>query len=87
MEQIGPKYSQHRRLNIFKEKLLKFIKIFQFVTVPSFVAWTSCNTSDPIFLFVKMIEKNVTKDNLRDRFGSEIFPGECYLKEISLQKE
>ena len=26
------------------------------------------------------------KKNLRDRFGSEIFPGECYLKKFYLKK-
>ena len=26
------------------------------------------------------------KENLRDRFGHEIFPGECYLKGFYLQK-
>ena len=41
-------------------------------------------TSEPIY-FIKIVEKNVAKENLRDRFGHDIFPEECYLKEFYLQ--
>ena len=40
-------------------------------------------TSEPIY-FIKIVEKNVAKENLRDRFGHDIFPEECYLKEFYL---
>ena len=40
-------------------------KIFKFVTIPSSVAVTSCNTSEPIY-FIKIVVKNVAKENLRD---------------------
>ena len=40
----------------------------------------------PKLFFIKKVEKNVAKENLRDRFGSEIFPRECYLKEFYFQK-
>ena len=42
-------------------------RIFEFVTIASFVAVISCNTSEPIY-FVKIVEKNLVKENLRDRF-------------------
>ena len=42
------------------------------------------NTSEAIY-FIKIAEKNVAKENLRDQFGYEIFPGECYLKGFYLQ--
>ena len=61
------------------------IKVFEFLTIPSFVTVTSCNTSQPTY-FAKIVEKNVAKENLWDRFGREIFPGECYLKRFYLQK-
>ena len=35
-------------------------KIFEFVTILSFVAVIFCNTSEPIY-FVKIVEKDVTK--------------------------
>ena len=35
---------------------------------------------------MKIVEKNVIKENLRDRFGHEIFLGEYYLKRFYLQK-
>ena len=43
------------------------------------MAMVSCSTSKPIY-FIKIVEKNVAKENLRDQFEHEIFPGECYLK-------
>ena len=59
--------------------------MFEFVTIPSFVAVIPCNTSEPIY-FIKKVQKNVVKENLRERFGHEISSGEGYLKEIYLQK-
>ena len=44
-------------------------KTYEFVTIPSLVAAISCNTSEPIF-FIKIVEKNVAKESLRDGFGS-----------------
>lgn len=60
-------------------------KIFEFVTIPSLLSVISYNTSEPIY-FIKKVQKNVVKENLRERFGHEIFSGEGYLKEIYLQK-
>ena len=60
-------------------------KTFEFVTIPSFVSVISCNTSESIY-FIKIAEKNVAKENLRDRFAHEIFPRECYLKKFYLRK-
>ena len=60
-------------------------KIYELATIPSFVAVISCNTSEPIY-FIKIIEKNVAKENLRDQFGHEIFPGEWYVKGFYFQK-
>ena len=45
----------------------------------------SCNISEPIF-FIKEAEKNVAKENMRDRLGHEILPGERYLKGFYQQK-
>ena len=45
------------------------IKISEFVTIALFAAVTSCNTSEPVY-FVKIVEKNVARESLRDRFGS-----------------
>ena len=59
-------------------------KIFEFVTIDSFVVVISCNTSEPIY-FIKIVEKNVAKENQRDQFECEIFPGECNLKVFYLQ--
>ena len=50
------------------------IKIFEFVTIALFAAVISCNTSEPIY-FVKIVENNVAREILRDRFGSEILKG------------
>ena len=61
------------------------IKISEFVTITLFAAVMSCNTSEPVY-FVKIVEKNVARESLRDRFGSEIFPGESYLKGFYLNK-
>ena len=55
------------------------------MTKTSLVAVISCNTSEHIY-FIKIVEKNVAKENLRDRFGHKRFPGECYLKGFYLQK-
>ena len=49
------------------------------------MAVISCNSSEPIY-FIKMIEKNVAKENLTDQFEQETFPGECYLKGFYFQK-
>ena len=49
------------------------------------MAVISCNTSETIY-FIKIVEKYVAKENLRDRFGHEIFPDECCLKGFYLQK-
>ena len=51
----------------------------------SFVAVISCNSSEPIY-FIKIVEQNVAKENLRDQFEQETFPGECYLKGFYFQK-
>ena len=53
-------------------------KIFEFVTIPSFVALIPCNTSDPVH-FIKIVDKNEAKENLREWFGHEIFPEESIL--------
>ena len=51
---------------------------FEFVTIPSFVALIPCNTSDPVH-FIKIVDKNEAKENLREWFGHEIFPEESIL--------
>ena len=38
------------------------LEIFEFVTIPSFVALISCNNSEPI-CFIKTVEKNVSGEN------------------------
>ena len=38
-------------------------KIVEFVTLPSFEAMISCNTSEPIY-FIKIADENVAKKNL-----------------------
>ena len=38
------------------------LEIFEFVTIPSFVALISCNNSEPI-CFIKIVEKNVSGEN------------------------
>ena len=40
-------------------------KTFEFVTIPSFVAVIFFNTSEPIY-FMKIIEKNMANENLKD---------------------
>ena len=50
------------------------IKIFEFVTIALFAAVISCNTSEPIY-FVKIVENNVARESLTDRFWSEILKG------------
>ena len=49
------------------------------------MAVTSCNNPEPIY-FIKIIQKNLAKENLRDQFGHEIFPGEWYVKGFYFQK-
>ena len=49
------------------------------------MAVISCNTSEPIYLILLYL-LNVTKENLRDRLGHEIYPGKCYLKGFYFQK-
>ena len=61
-------------------------KISESVTIPSFVAVTSFNSSEPIY-FIKIVDKNLGKENFRDRFGHEVFLRECNLKEFYLQKD
>ena len=60
-------------------------KIFEYVTIPLFVAAISCNNSKPIY-FIKIVEKNMAKENLRDRFGHGIFLEECFLNGFYSQK-
>ena len=61
------------------------IKVFEFLTISSFVTVASCNTSQPTY-FAKIVDKNMAKENLRDQFGRKIFPRECHLKGFYLQK-
>ena len=69
-----------------KKSNIRAITIFNKTSLfPVTVAVMSCNISEPIF-FIKEAEKNVAKENMRDRLGHEIFPGERYLKGFYQQK-
>ena len=52
--------------------------VFEFVSIPSFVAVVSYNSCEPVYI-IKVTEKDLAKEELKDRFGHVIYPGE-YLK-------
>ena len=60
--------------------------IYEFVTVPSFVAVVSYNSCEPIYI-IKINEKGVAKEPMKDRYGHSINPGELYLKGNYLKAE
>ena len=53
--------------------------VFEFVSIPSFVAVVSYNSCEPVYI-IKVTEKDLAKEELKDRFGHVIYPGEPYLK-------
>lgn len=53
--------------------------IFEFVSIPCFIAVISFNSCEPIY-FIKVIEKGVATDVMRDRYGHSINSGECFLR-------
>ena len=53
--------------------------MFEFVSIPSFVAVVSYNSCEPVCI-IKVTEKDLAKEELKDRFGHVIYPGELYLK-------
>ena len=54
-------------------------RVFEFVSIPSFVAVVSYNSCEPVYI-IKVTEKDLAKEELKDRFGHVIYPGELYLK-------
>ena len=53
--------------------------VFEFVSIPPFVAVVSYNSCEPVYI-IKVTEKDLAKEELKDRFGHVIYPGELYLK-------
>ena len=53
--------------------------VFEFVSIPPFVAVVSYNSCEPVYI-IKVTEKDLAKEELKDRFGHVIYPGEPYLK-------
>ena len=53
--------------------------VFKFVSNPSFVAVVSYNSCEPVHI-LKVTEKDLAKEELKDRFGHVIYPGELCLK-------
>ena len=53
--------------------------MFQFVSIPSFVAVVLYNLSEPVYI-IKVTEKDLAKEELKDRLGHVIYPEELYLK-------
>ena len=53
--------------------------VFEFVSIPSFVAVVSYNSCEPVYI-IKVTEKGLAKDELKDCFGLVIYPREPYLK-------
>ena len=53
--------------------------VFEFVSIPSFVAIASYNSCEPVYI-IKVTEKDSANKQLKDRFGHVIYPGELYLK-------
>ena len=53
--------------------------VFEFVSIPSFVAAVSYNSCEPVYI-IKVAEKDLAKDELKNHFGLVIYPGELYLK-------
>ena len=53
--------------------------VFEFVSIPSFVAAVSYNSCEPVYI-IKVTEKDLAKDELKNHFGLVIYPGELYLK-------
>ena len=58
--------------------------MFEFVSIPSFVAVVSYNSCEPVYI-IKVTEKDLAKEELKDRFGHVIYPGEPYLKDNYLK--
>ena len=53
--------------------------MFEFVSIPSFVAVVSYNSCEPVYI-IKVTEKDLAKEGLKNSFGHVIYPGELYLK-------
>ena len=53
--------------------------VFEFVSIPSFVAVVSYNSCEPVYI-IKVTEKDLAKDELKDRFGHVTYLGDLYLK-------
>ena len=58
---------------------------YEFIETPTAVAILSCHTSEPIYL-IRIIEKGIAEEKIKDRFGHVIFEGEYYLKGNYLRK-
>ena len=53
--------------------------VYEFVIVPSFVAVISYNSCEPVFV-IKIIENGLANEEMKDRFGHSLAPGQLYLK-------
>ena len=53
--------------------------MFEFVSIPSFVTAVSYNSCEPVYI-IKVTEKDLAKDELKDRFGHVTYLGDLYLK-------
>ena len=53
--------------------------VFEFVSIPPFVAVVSYNSCEPVYI-IKVTEKDLAKEELKNSFGHVIYPGELYLK-------
>ena len=54
-------------------------QIYAFLEVPTFISVISYNSSEPVYI-IKVVEKGEAKQQLNDRYGHVISPGELFLK-------
>ena len=60
-------------------------RIYEFVSMPSYVSLLSCNSSDAVY-FMLVEKKGQATEKLQDRYGHVILPGELYLEGRYLHK-
>ena len=61
------------------DEQLKSDNVFEFIEPDTYISMASDDYREPLY-FAKVIEKNVAKDEIHDRFGHTIFPEERYIK-------
>ena len=61
-------------------------QIFQFLELSSFVAVISCNSYEPVYI-IKIIDKGEASDEIKDRYGYSMAPGEPFLRGSYLKSE